>query len=115
MDGRRKGRLKLTWIGSVNVDLREKRLSGEETLCGGNLSETSTPYKSRKRSGRKRSGYAIYVVEPFADASFHVALVLNRMVEPVPERLTSNCWTCVATLSRLWKEGRCDGWNTANT
>ena len=31
VDGRRKGRLKLTWIGSVNVDLREKRLSGEET------------------------------------------------------------------------------------
>ena len=47
MDGkRRKRRPKRRQMDSVHVDLREKGLSGRRRnirLCGGNLSETSTP------------------------------------------------------------------------
>ena len=42
----------------INVDLRRKGQSGEETqtrLCGGNWSETSTPHRSGKRCGVRRS------------------------------------------------------------
>ena len=43
---RRRGRQKIRWMDSVNVDLREKGQSGEQMhlteLCGGNLTHTST-------------------------------------------------------------------------
>ena len=44
------------WDGLVNVDLREKGLSVRSSitgLCGGNLRDTSTSHRSRKRCGRR--------------------------------------------------------------
>ena len=49
---RRKGRLKMRWMGSVDVDLREKGLSGEEMqnwAVWRQLSHTSTPQGSGRR------------------------------------------------------------------
>ena len=99
--GEGKGRLKLRWMdrrGGANAGCVE--VSGEKH------------WAHIEVGNRRRSCYAIIRVSHVQmwASSVHVALVFNE-----PERLTSNCWSCVATLSRLWQEGRCDGWNTANT
>ena len=55
--GGRKGRPKQSYMDGVNVDLREKGLSGEEMqtgLYGSNLSHTSIPHRNGKRCGGRR-------------------------------------------------------------
>ena len=63
----RKGKPRRGWLDSVNVDLREKGLSAwrhKTGLCGGNLSDTSTPSRSGKRClGRKKEEYYVFFYE----------------------------------------------------
>ena len=56
---RRRGRPKRRWLDGIMNDLSERELSGEEarkiTFNGVVSYETSTPHKSGKGCGRKRS------------------------------------------------------------
>ena len=73
---RRKGRHTRRWMYIVNVDLREKRLSREETqteMCGGNFSNTSIMFRSgKRRDGSRERGQVIICQTNFRKFLFNL-------------------------------------------
>ena len=85
--GRRKGRPERRWMDSVNVDLREKELSGEDMQNRAGwkqlvtLSDKSTPHRSGKRyGGRLRLCLPSTVIHPIhaVKACLPSLVFLNR-------------------------------------
>ena len=68
-------------MDSVHVDLREKGLSGRRRnirLCGGNLSETSTPLQIETVKQKNRYNIAILLLHRFYLEGGIAILLLHR-------------------------------------